>query len=117
VNRLGQAGMSLLAIASELSISLRQVRRLAERRPLGALRRDLQTISSHRQALLEARRLVDKLRARLEDECSAIIASRLRRPASAGSGEADGSIRRRRSRRIRSSTLHRTSAAPFDEPA
>ncbi|MDQ6879019.1 MAG: hypothetical protein M3082_15300 [Candidatus Dormibacteraeota bacterium] len=68
VNRLGRAGMSLPAIASKLRISLRQVRRLAERRPLDALRRDLQTIRSHRQALLEARRLVDKLRAGLEAE-------------------------------------------------
>lgn len=66
VNRLGRAGMSLPAIASELSISLRQVRRLAGRRPLDALRRDLQTIRSHRQAVLEARRLVDRLRAGLE---------------------------------------------------
>ena len=68
VNRMGRAGMSLMAIASQLGISLRQVRRLAERRPLDALRRDLQTIRSHRHALLEARRLVDRLRAGLEAE-------------------------------------------------
>lgn len=68
VNRLGRAGMSFRAIAAELGISTRQVRRLAERRPLDALRRDLQTIRSNRQALLEARRLVDKLRAGLEAE-------------------------------------------------
>jgi hypothetical protein len=60
--------MSFRAIAAELGISTRQVRRLAERRPLDALRRDLQTIRSNRQALLEARRLVDKLRAGLEAE-------------------------------------------------
>jgi hypothetical protein len=66
VNRLGKAGMSFHAIALELGISQRQVRRLAERRPLDALRRDLQTIRSRRDALLEARRLVDKLRAGLE---------------------------------------------------
>jgi len=68
VNRLGKAGMSFPAIARELGISPRQVRRLAERRPLDALRRDLQTIRSRRDALLEARRLVDKLRAGLEAE-------------------------------------------------
>ena len=68
VNRLGRAGMSFEAIATELGISTRQVRRLAERRPLDALRRDLQTIRSRRHAVLEARRLVDKLRARLEAE-------------------------------------------------
>jgi hypothetical protein len=68
VNRLGRSGMSLPAIASELSISLRQVRRLAERRPLEALRRDLETIRSRRHALMDARRLVDKLRAGLEAE-------------------------------------------------
>jgi len=68
VNRLGRAGMSLPAIAGELGISTRQVRRLAERRPLDAFRRDLETIRSRRQALLEARRLVDKLRAGLEAE-------------------------------------------------
>jgi hypothetical protein len=68
VNRLGRAGMSLAAIASQLDISTRQVRRLAQRRPLEALRRDLQTIRSGRNALLEARRLVDKLRAGLEAE-------------------------------------------------
>jgi hypothetical protein len=66
VNRLGRAGMSFPTIAGELSMSTRQVRRLAERRPLDAFRRDLQTIRSRRNALLEARRLVDKLRARLE---------------------------------------------------
>ena len=60
--------MSFQAIAAELGISTRQVRRLAERRPLDALRRDLQTIRSRRHALLEARRLVDKLRAGLEAE-------------------------------------------------
>ena len=68
VNRLGRAGTSLPAIARELSISTRQVKRLAERRPLDAFRRDLQTIRSRRHALLEARRLVDKLRAALEAE-------------------------------------------------
>jgi hypothetical protein len=68
VNRLGKAGMSFPAIARELGISPRQVRRLAERRPLDALRRDLQTIRSRRNALLEARRLVDKLRSGLEAE-------------------------------------------------
>lgn len=68
VNRLGKAGMSVPAIARELRISPRQVRRLAERRPLDALRRDLQTIRSRRNALLEARRLVDTLRAGLEAE-------------------------------------------------
>jgi hypothetical protein len=66
VNRLGRAGMRLPVIAAELAISVKQVRRLAERRPLDALRRDLQTIRSRRHALLEARRLVDKLRASLE---------------------------------------------------
>jgi hypothetical protein len=60
--------MSFPAIAGELSISTRQVRRLAERRPLDAFRRDLETIRSRRQALLEARRLVDKLRGGLEAE-------------------------------------------------
>ncbi|MDQ6719389.1 MAG: hypothetical protein M3003_01175 [Candidatus Dormibacteraeota bacterium] len=68
VNRLGRAGMSFRAITGELGISTRHVRRLSERRPLDALRRDLQTIRSHRQALLEARRLVDTLRAGLEAE-------------------------------------------------
>ncbi len=68
VNRLGRAGMSLPAIASQLDISTRQVRRLAQRRPLDALRRDLETIRSRRHALMEARRLVDKLRAGLEAE-------------------------------------------------
>jgi hypothetical protein len=68
VNRIGKAGMSFQAIARELGISSRQVRRLAERRPLDALRRDLQTIRSRRNALLEARRLVDKLRAGLVAE-------------------------------------------------
>jgi len=68
VNRFGMAGMSFPAIARELGISPRQVRRLAERRPLDALRRDLETIRSRRNALLEARGLVDKLRAGLEAE-------------------------------------------------
>ncbi len=68
VNRLGRAGMSFPAIAGELGISTRQVRRLAERRPLDAIRRDLETIRSRRHALMEARRLVDKLRAGLEAE-------------------------------------------------
>ncbi|MDQ6711977.1 MAG: hypothetical protein M3Z28_02150 [Candidatus Dormibacteraeota bacterium] len=68
VNRLGRAGMSFPAIADELVISTRQVRRLAERRPLDALRRDLQTIRTRRNGLLQARRLVDKLRAELEAE-------------------------------------------------
>jgi hypothetical protein len=58
--------MSFQVIARELGISPRQVRRLAERRPLDAIRRDLQTIRSRGNALLEARRLVDKLRAGLE---------------------------------------------------
>lgn len=68
VNRLGRAGMSLPAIASELTISVRQVRRLAERRPLDALRRNLETIRSRRHAVMEARRRVDKLRVGLEAE-------------------------------------------------
>jgi hypothetical protein len=68
VNRLGKAGMSFHVIARELGISLRQVSRLAERRPLDALRRDLQTFRSQRNALLDARHLVDKLRAGLEAE-------------------------------------------------
>ena len=68
VNRLGRAGMSCPAIASELGISIRQVRRLVEKRPLDALRRDLQTIRSRRNGLLQARRLVDKLRTGLEAE-------------------------------------------------
>jgi hypothetical protein len=68
VNRLGKAGMSFHVIARELGISHRQVRRLAERRPLDALRRDLQTFRSRRNALLESRRQVDKLRAGLEAE-------------------------------------------------
>jgi len=65
VNRLGRAGMRFPAIAAELGISARQVRRLAERRPLDAFRRDLQTIRSRRDALP---RLVNKLRAGLEAE-------------------------------------------------
>lgn len=68
VNRLGRAGMSFPAIARELGISTRQVRRLAKRRPLDSLRRDLETIRSRRYALMEARSLVDKLRAGLEAE-------------------------------------------------
>lgn len=68
VNRLGRAGMRLPAIAAELGISTRQVVRLAERRPLDALRRDLQTFRSRRQARLAARILVDRLRAELEAE-------------------------------------------------
>jgi hypothetical protein len=68
VNRLGRAGMRFPAIAAELGISTRQVLRLAERRPLDALRRDLETFRSRRQARLEARLLVDKLRAGLEAE-------------------------------------------------
>lgn len=68
VNRLGRAGMRFPAIAAELGISTRQVVRLAERRPLDALRRDLETFRSRRQARLDARLLVNKLRAGLEAE-------------------------------------------------
>lgn len=68
VNRLGRAGMTFPAIAAELGISTRQVRRLAERRPLDALRRDLETFRSRRQARLESRILINKLRAGLEAE-------------------------------------------------
>lgn len=66
VDRLEELGISVDEIAAKVDISARQVRRLAQRRPLDALRRDLQTIRGRRHTQLVARRLVDQLRAQLE---------------------------------------------------
>jgi hypothetical protein len=60
--------VSFPQIAAELGISARHARRLAYKTPLDALRRDLQTIRSRRRALADARRMVDDLRAELQQQ-------------------------------------------------
>jgi hypothetical protein len=66
VNRLVALGVSFAQIADMVGISVLHARRLADKRPMDALRRDLATIRSRRHAVLLARRLVDQLRAQLE---------------------------------------------------
>jgi len=66
VNRLVDLGLNFEQIAVRVGISARHARRLAERRPLDALRRDVETIRSRRRTVVEARRMVDELRAQLE---------------------------------------------------
>ncbi len=66
VNRLVKLGLSFEQIAARVGISARHARRLADTNPLDRLRRDLETIRSRRRALVEARHMVDQLRAQLE---------------------------------------------------
>lgn len=68
VNRLSALGLNSGQIASMVGISTRHARRLVNKRPLDALRRDLATIRSRRAALQAACRLVDQLRRQLEEE-------------------------------------------------
>jgi len=67
VNRLRALGLPFARIADMVGITARHARRLAKRRPLDALRRDLATIRSHRAAVMEARLVVNHLRRELEE--------------------------------------------------
>ncbi|HEY9286891.1 MAG TPA: hypothetical protein VIT43_02595 [Candidatus Dormibacteraeota bacterium] len=67
VNRLHAIGLPFSQIAEMVGITPRHARRLAKRRPLDALRRDLATIRSHRVAAMEARLVVNQLRRALEE--------------------------------------------------
>jgi hypothetical protein len=66
VNRLRALGLPFAQIADMVAITARHARRLAKRRPLDAMRRDLATIRSHRAAVMEARLVVNQLRRELE---------------------------------------------------
>lgn len=66
VNRLRALGLPFSQIAEMVGITARHARRLAKKRPLDALRRDLATIRSHRAAVVEARLVVNALRRELE---------------------------------------------------
>jgi hypothetical protein len=67
VNRLRALGLPFAQIADMVGITARHARRLAKRRPLDALRRDLATIRSHRAAVMQARLVVNQLRRELEE--------------------------------------------------
>jgi hypothetical protein len=60
-------GLPSSLIAEMLGITARHARRLAKKRPLDALRRDLVTIRSRRAAVADARLIVNQLRRELED--------------------------------------------------
>ncbi len=93
VNRLGRAGMRFPAIAAKLGISTRQVRRLAERRPLDAFRRDLQTIRSAATPFLRLAAWWTSYALGSRPRVSAITASHWQSPAAGGSGDSDRSTR------------------------
>lgn len=67
VNRLRALGLPFSQVAAMVGTSSRHARRLAKKRPLDALRRDLAKLRSHRAAVLEARLVVNQLRRELED--------------------------------------------------